>query len=172
MRITVLASLLIAPLLFGSGEFSNRRAPGFSLPDMNGVQHDPQDDRGKVVIVEFMQTACAHCQKFSGILEQAKTKYGDKIAVMSVVTMPDTFQNVKQYAAANKITTPILFDSGQVMASYLKITPQNPTVSFPHVFIIDRNGMIKNDFGYSSATSNVFEGTALFTEIDKLLGTK
>lgn len=171
MRYLAIASLCLTAL-FAAGEFSNRRAPGFSLPDASGIQHDPQDYRGKVVIIEFMQTNCPHCQKFTGILEKAKAKYGDKIMVMSVVTAPDTFQNVQKYIAAYRVSSPILFDSGQVMASYLKITPQNPSVSFPHVFILDTKGNIKNDFGYTSASAPVFEGEGLFPEIDKLLAAK
>jgi peroxiredoxin len=171
MRYLVILSFCFTSL-FAAGEFSGRRAPGFSLPDSKGIQHDPQDYRGKVVIVEFMQTTCPHCAKFSDILEQALVKYKDKLVVLSVVTVPDTFPNVQKYIADHKITSPILFDSGQVMASYLKITPQNPSVSFPHVFLIDGKGMIKNDFGYNSQSAAVFEGTALFPEIDKLLTAK
>jgi len=59
------------------------------------------------------------------------------------------------------------------MASYMKLSPSNPTMSFPHVFLIDQNGMIKNDYGYGTATANVFETTGpLFAEIDKLTGGK
>ena len=118
-----------------------------------------------------LNTKCP-CKKFSGILEQVKQKYGDKVAIYSIVTMPDTMQQVKDYIAANKVSNPILFDSGQVMASYLKLTPQNPTVTFPHAFLIDRNGVIKNDFVYGPATSPIFEGNGLFGEIDKLLAAK
>jgi peroxiredoxin len=171
MRYIAIFSLCLTAL-FAAGEFSGRRAPGFSLPDSKGVQHDPQDYRGKVVIVDFMQTTCPHCQKLSDILEKAKSKYEGKVVVLSVVTVPDTFPNVQKYIADHKMTSPILFDSGQVMASYLRITPQNPSVSFPHVFLIDRKGMIKNDFGYNSTTAPMIEGEGLFPEIDKLLAEK
>ena len=40
----------------------------------------------------------------------------------------------------------MLFDSGQVMMSYLKVTPANPKVNFPHLFIIDGTGTIRDDF--------------------------
>jgi thiol-disulfide isomerase/thioredoxin len=164
---------LLATALFGAGELSNRRAPGFSLMDLRSVQHDPQDDRGKVVIVEFMQTTCPHCQKFTGVLEQAKAKYKDQISIYSIVTNPDSGQTMQKYIVDYKLTSPILWDSGQVMASYMKLSPSNPTMSFPHFFLIDRNGMIKNDYGYGTATANVFETTGpLFAEIDKLLGGK
>lgn len=134
------------------------------------MQHDPQDYRGKVVIVEFMQTTCPHCARFTDILEQAKAKYKDKIQVLYLVTAPDTLQTVQKYIADHKVTSPILFDSGQVMASYLKITPQNPSITFPHVFFIDGNGVIKDDFGYGSSTLGMFEGTQINAEVDKLLG--
>src|SRR5579872_3378057 len=81
--------LLSTACVFGAGELSGRRAPGFSLPDLSMKQYDPQDYRGKVVIVEFMQTTCEHCQQFAPVLEEARAKYGDKIAILSIVHMPD-----------------------------------------------------------------------------------
>jgi thiol-disulfide isomerase/thioredoxin len=172
MRTFLLVGLL-ATALFGAGELSNRRAPGFSLMDLRSVQHDPQDDHGKIVIVEFMQTTCPHCQKFTGILEQAKAKYKDQLSIYSIVTNPDSGAAMQKYIVDFKLTTPILWDSGQVMASYMKLSPSNPTMNFPHFFLIDKNGYIKNDYGYSTATATVFETTGpLFAEIDKLLGGK
>ena len=45
--------------LAASGELSNRRAPGFALPDPT-YQHyyDLQDFAGMVVIVDIMSTRC------------------------------------------------------------------------------------------------------------------
>jgi thiol-disulfide isomerase/thioredoxin len=170
---TFLLSILCVWCLFGAGELSNRRAPGFSLMDLRSVQHDPQDDRGKIVIVEFMQTTCPHCQKFTSILELAKAKYKEKISIYSIVTSPDNGQTMQKYIADYKLTSPILWDSGQVMASYMKLSPSNPSMNFPHFFLIDQKGIIRNDYGYGPATVNVFETTGpLFAEIDKLLGGK
>jgi thiol-disulfide isomerase/thioredoxin len=170
---TLLISTFLVTALFGAGELSNRRAPGFSLMDLRSAQHDPQDDRGKVVIVEFMQTTCPHCQKFTGILEQAKAKYKDQIAIYSIVTNPDNGQTMQKYAADFKVTSPLLWDSGQVMASYMKLSPSNPTMSFPHFFLIDKNGMIRNDYGYGDKTASVFETTGpLFAELDKMISGK
>jgi peroxiredoxin len=87
-----------------------------------------------------------------------------------MVTLPDTLQNVQKYIADYKVTSPVLLDCGQVIASYLKLSPSNPSVTFPHVFIIDKAGIIKNDYGYGSATASVFETTGpLYADIDKLL---
>ena len=110
------------------GALSNRRAPGFSLPDSNMQQHDPLDYRGKILLLEFMQTHCPTCKNQSGVLEQVKAKYGDKIQVLSVVVMPDTLDNVKAYIKDNNVSSPILFDCGQMTASYVKPDPRNPQI--------------------------------------------
>ena len=77
--------------------------------------------------------------------------------------MPDNFQTVERFVAEHKIPWPILFDSGQVMMSYLKATPANPKVNFPHLFIIDGNGTIRYDFEGGGGAAEIS------SEIDKLL---
>jgi peroxiredoxin len=166
MRFLTLA-LFVAASAFGAGELSGRRAPGFALPESATRMHDTQDYRGKVLLIDFMQVSCDHCAKFSAILEQAKAKYGDKIAVLSVVNPPSDPKGVADFIAKNNIKTPILFDCGQVAYSYLR--PTGTQITIPHVFLIDGDGMIRNDFAYSPATTKIFEGQGLFPEIDKLL---
>jgi peroxiredoxin len=163
----ILILLLSAVSLFAAGEYSNRRAPGFSLADSKFQQHDPQDYRGKVILIDFIQTTCPICQRLTDILLQVKAKYGDKIAVMSIMTLPDNYQTVDKFAADRKIPWPMLFDSGQVMMSYLKVTPTNAKVEFPHLFIVDGNGTIKNDF--AAKEDNDLTVAGLSAEIDKLL---
>jgi peroxiredoxin len=169
MRLLTLL-LLTAACTFGAGELSGRRAPGFSLPENPRTAHDPQDYRGKVLIVDFMQVACHHCATFSGVLEKAKAKFGDRIAVLSIVNPPSTTEEVAAFKERLNLTTPILFDCGQVAFSYMK--PTSPQILIPHVFLIDGDGMIRNDFGYSEANKEIFEGEALFAEIQKLLSPK
>lgn len=153
----------------GAGTHSGRRAPGFSLADRTQKQHDPQDYRGKIILLDIMSTTCPTCIQLSGVLEQVKAKYGDKVQVLSIVTLPDNIERVNKYIAENRISSPVLFDCGQVVASYLKITPQNPTVHFPHVFLIDGEGMIRNDFGHHDLQGSKMDAKAFSAEIDKLL---
>jgi thiol-disulfide isomerase/thioredoxin len=164
--------LCVAALLVAAGGLSNRRAPGFSLQDSKGKQHDLYDYRGKIVLIEIMQTSCPHCRAFSKILDQVKAKYGDRVVSLSVVNPPDSPENVARYLAEVKPSTPILFDSGQMAISYFKLTPENPAINLPHLFIIDANGWIVNDYTYGDATKGIFEGKALFPELDRLLAAK
>jgi peroxiredoxin len=156
-------SLISASALFAAD--ASRRAPGFSLPDINTQQHDLADYRGKVVVLEFMQTTCPHCAAFAEVLAQVQQKYGDRVAIISVVNPPDDQPKVRPFIAEHRITYPVVFDCGQVAYSYLR----SPSFDIPHVFLIDANGGIREDFGYTPATRDIFEGKGIFSHLDVLL---
>jgi peroxiredoxin len=165
--------LLFTGTLFAAGELLGHHAPGFSLPDRTFKYHDPQDYRGRILVVEFMQTTCPHCAAFSKLLEEASVKYAGKVSILSIVNPPDTPDKVAQYAAANKVNTPILFDCGQIAASYVQWSPgKSGGFDIPRVFIIDATGVIRRDLEYNSVTKEIFEGRGLFSELDKLLQTQ
>src|SRR5260370_32976695 len=103
--------LLVTSVLLGSGELSNRRAPGFALPDPEYKHYyDLQDYRGKVVLIDIMNTGCPHCLLLSTTLEQVKARYGDKIMVLQVVWPPDNQSTIARYKAANKEAAQVLCD--------------------------------------------------------------
>jgi peroxiredoxin len=162
---------LSALALMGADEYSGRRAPSFSLPDVNMRQHDILDYRGKVLIVEFMQTKCEKCQALTRALEgRVKPKFGNSIGILSIVVPPDTFEDVKKYMSVFKVTSPILFDMGQVAGSYVKASPQKPAMYFPHLFLIDQQGQIRADWQWMAPGlyPDVISGDRLITEIEKL----
>jgi thiol-disulfide isomerase/thioredoxin len=167
---SVFLGLLSVVCLFASVELSNRRAPGFALPDPEYRHfYDPQDYRGKVLLIDIMTTTCPHCQLLSTTLEKVKAKYGDKVMIISVVLPPDNQATVAKYISVNKITTPIVCDQGQMTISYVQAKPGQGHLEVPHLFVIDKNGWIRNDFEYSAGNGSVFEGPGLYSEIDKLL---
>jgi peroxiredoxin len=169
-RVLLLLVLSVAPV-WAAGELSNRRAPGFSLPDSALRQHDLADYRGKVVLLEIMLTNCAHCNKFAPILETIQRRYAGRLQVLAIVNPPDNTSTVGQYIKQHSASYPILFDCGQVAGSYMRANLQKPSFEVPHVFLIDQNGQIRNDFGYSVMNMGIFEGKDLYGHIDKLLGT-
>jgi thiol-disulfide isomerase/thioredoxin len=162
-----------AVLLAGSGELSNRRAPGFSLPDSTLVDHDLQDYKGKIVLIEVMKTDCPACQTFAPILERVQKKYAGRVQVLSVVNYPPhDVKMVEEFISKFKLSYPVLFDCGQMSRSYLKATLRTPQKTIPHLFIIDGKGQIVDDYGYEMGTRPVFEGDALFGVLDKLIRAK
>ena len=130
-----------------------RRAPGFSLPDQKMQQRDLQDYKGKVVLLDFMRTNCPRCQALTKTLEQVKAKYADRIQILSVVPANgvDNMQTVSKYISTFNVSNPFLFDCGQMTASYLQITPQNPQIHLPRLIVVDQSGMIRGDLSESAA---------------------
>ncbi len=165
---TFVCMLMCAAALF-AGEQTGRRAPGFALPDSKMAVHDLADYRGKVVILNFMATNCPLCLQFTDVLNKAKEVYGDKIAILAVANAKtDNTDTVGRYLVAHNVKYPVLFDEGQMAYSYfLKLTFDNPSI-----FIIDGDGMIRNDFGYSAFTRNLFEEKGFFAEIDRVLNAR
>ena len=166
---TILAILLCTGALLTAGENSGRRAPGFALPDSKMQVVDLADYRGKIVLLDFMQTNCAHCGTFSDVLERVQQKYGDQVAILAVVNSGGDNQNtVAQYISGHRITYPVLFDAGQMAFSYLR----SMRFDTPHAFLIDAGGTIQNDWAYSLITRDIFEANGLMPEIDSLLSGK
>ena len=168
MRFLVALVVCAGSLFAGAGELSGRRAPGFALPDSQIRYHDLQDYRGRIVILEFMQTNCPHCATLGEILEKVKAKYPGKVSVLAIVNPPSNQTTVGQYIAGHKLTYPILFDCGQMAGSYLAVNG-NTSVTVPHIFIIDAQGTIAYDYGYDVLNRDIFEGNGLFTLIDRML---
>src|SRR3954470_6887553 len=127
MKRIALALLCVAAL---SAAEPLRRAPGFCLIDTNGQWQDLADYRGKVVVLEFMQTTCPHCAAFVPVLTSVRQKYGDRVAVLSVALSPDTPQAMSQFAAGHKLTYPLMFDMGQVAVSYVR----SGSIGFPNLY--------------------------------------
>jgi len=165
MSVSRLTIFLAATLTLSAQGLSNRRAPSFSLPDSAVQQHDILDYRGSWLFLEFMNTDCPHCKLLSVKLDGLKKKYGAKVAILSiVVTPPETQATVAKYVAETKITTPIVFDQGQVTIGYFKATPQNPTFDTPHLFAVNPAGMIVKDWS-DAGTQN----PGLLGELDQLI---
>ena len=72
----ILTTLVCAAAMVAAA--ADRRAPGFSLVDNKGVEHDLGDYRGKPVLLAFIQTTCPHCAALADNLQQVQEKYGDR----------------------------------------------------------------------------------------------
>ncbi len=162
-------TVLTVAVLFAQGQYSNRRAPGFSLPDWHVQYHDLQDYRGKPVIVEIMSTRCEHCETLAKTLEKVSAHYGDRIGILSVVLPPDNQSTVRQFIQKSGVTHPVLFDCGQMTESYFNATPDNPRIDVPHLFFIDGDGMIRTDFLWTAPPEGKSDDAAINAALDPLL---
>jgi peroxiredoxin len=144
-------SLLLCAAAFLSAQ-QTRRAPGWALPDSKMKVVDLADFRGKIVLLEFMKTTCPHCAATADTIHAVEQQYGPKIQIVAVVSSQiEKDVTVASYIQGHKVDYPILFDAGQMMFSYAL----SPNVEFPHVYLIDANGVIRYDYAYDVTTRDV-----------------
>lgn len=156
MKMKLFVCLLLAALSAGSafGQIAqsliNRRAPSFSLPDSNYVQHDILDYRGKWLLLEFLMTSQQNCDKCKDItrrLDALQTKNAGKLGVIGIAnTPPENQDTIKAFIAETKAKFPIVFDASMVAMSYFKATPQRPQIDPGHIFAINPEGRIVMDW--------------------------
>ena len=61
----------------------------------------------------------------------------------------------------NKITSPVVCDMGQMTISYFNAKPGQAKIEVPHLFLMDKQGMIRDDWDYTDKNRAVFEGPGL-----------
>lgn len=171
-RIAAVAALLAIGAFAQQDHNPPRRAPSFALPDWHIQYHDILDYRGKPLIIEIMSTRCPHCDALAGVLEKVNNKYGDRIAILSVVLPPDNQSTVRQFIEKNRVTHPVLFDCSQMTSSYFQATPDNPHIDVPHLFFVDAAGMIQDDFLWTQPPEGKPADAEISVVLDRLLRTK
>jgi cytochrome c biogenesis protein CcmG, thiol:disulfide interchange protein DsbE len=127
----------IAPAM---GEAMSKPAPDFVLPVVangdEGARMKLSDLRDRVVVLDFWASWCGPCAMQAPILERVAQRHGDDVIVLGI-NVDDPPELARRYAAAKKLTYPILVDGdGTAQRAYDAST-------LPTVVIIDRQGNIR-----------------------------
>jgi len=112
-----------------------KKAPDFTLKDVNGKTIKLSDYNGKVVIINFWATRCPHCIAEMPDFVKFYNVYREKgVEVIGIVGGP--IDEVKKIISEEKITYPVCISDGKVEDLYGGIR------AVPTTFIIDKNGNI------------------------------
>lgn len=121
-------------------------APDFSLPNYQGGGNVRLSDlKGKVVLVNFYETSCPHCQHemgdFNRVYRELKPR-GFEIVGISLDQdgLLDGAQQVSTIAHRFKVTYPLLIGNEMVADRYGGIN------SVPMSFLVDRQGRLIRSF--------------------------
>lgn len=138
-----------------------KKAPSFSLRDVNGNLVSLSDFQGRVVVIDFWATWCGPCKESSQELERLHNSYKDRGAVVLGISMDigsGAAGNVKDFAGRYNLTYRMLIDDGAVSKSY-KVT------NIPLTYILDKDHVIVRSLvGYVPG----YEGI-ISDEIERLL---
>lgn len=123
-----------------NGQWVGRKAPGFTLPDLQGKEHSLEDYRGKVVFLNFWASFCTPCKEEMPSMERLVRQYKDRGLVMIAVSFdPEAAASqafMDQFLPGQRSAMTILHDpkstTGQVYGTEL----------IPETYIIDQQGQI------------------------------
>jgi len=127
-------------------------APDFKLKDVNGKEQTLASYKGKVVVLEWSNSACPVCQRHAkgGTVAKVMGNFKDKPVVWVNIdsTADAKVEDGKKFATDNKLATYLMDPTGATGKAYGAKTT-------PHCFVIDKDGKL----AYMGAIDDDKDGT-------------
>lgn len=125
-----------APSPWASDELVGKRAPDFTLKDINGNNVSISSLKGKTLLINFWATWCPPCRAEMPSLNRMYNEYKGRGLVVLAVSTDKNINAVKDFLSKKPFDFYILTDADT------KVTRQFKVFSLPTTFLIDKNGVI------------------------------
>jgi peroxiredoxin len=123
----------------------NQPAPDFEAPDLNGKLQRLRDQRGKIVIINFWSCECPHSERTDKAIMAMFVQWQAEVAMLSIASnRNENIEAVTKSARERKLPV-VLMDADCALADLFEAQ------TTPHVFVIDREGILR----YRGAIDNV-----------------
>jgi len=106
------------------------------LEDVNGIEIDISDFRGKIVFLNFWATWCPSCVTEMPSMEKLHRKLKEKNFAMVAVSVQDSAAEVRRFFKQNQLTYTALLDS------IGKTVPGFGIRAIPTTLLLDKSGRI------------------------------
>ncbi len=119
---------------------------GFTLKDMHGKDVNLAQFKGRIILLNFWATWCGPCKAEIPSFVELQRQYSKDLVILGL-SVDDTAEKVKPYAAQYKINYPVLLGLGRddFQDAY------GPIWGIPTSFVIGRNGLVcKKHMGIAS----------------------
>ncbi len=148
---TALLSLLIAPLVLIAQQSSARKAPELAFHVPGHGEELLSQFRGKVIVLEFIETTCPHCQASTKVMTRLQNEYGSRgfqVLQVSVNALQvgggspqGADQVVSDFARQFGVNFPVGWISMSEMQAFMGWAGGRFVV--PQLLLIDRRGYIR-----------------------------
>ena len=112
-------------------------APDFTLRTLNGPNLRLQEQRGRVVMINFWATWCGPCRQEMPHLNSLYQKYRASGFVLLSVNVDDDTRNAADVAAKLGVTFPVLLDTDK------QVSRRYDLATMPSTVLIDRDGKVR-----------------------------
>ena len=136
----------------------NEPAPDFELPDLNDKLHRLNDYRGKIVIINFWSCECPHSERTDRSTMACLVQWGGEVEMLSIAAnRSESISSVEETIIARRLPK-VLIDAEHVVADLYG------AVSTPHVFVVDREGVLRYCGAVDDVTFRQRKATRFFLE--------
>lgn len=122
------------------GQWVDRPAPNFELPDRQGNIHSLSQYRGQVVFLNFWASFCEPCREEMPSMESLVRQYEPQGMTMVAISLDDGWAEIDRFMASflpgQTSAMTVLLDQGESTAH------NYGTELLPETYIIDREGRI------------------------------
>lgn len=137
----------------------SRGAPDFTLPSLNGPNLRLQEQRGRVVMVNFWATWCGPCRVEMPHLQRLYDKYRASGFVLLGVNIDEQPASAAALAAKLGLSFPVLLDTDKKVSRLYDLS------TMPSTVLIDRDGRVRHVHrGYRDGYEQTYD-----TQIRELL---
>lgn len=137
----------------------------FQLHDLQGKLHTLRDYRGRVVILNFWSCECPHSERADGLIMRWLEEWAGEVELLSIAAnRNESVQRVEEVSKARNLPT-VLLDAEHAVADLFE------AVTTPHVFVVDRDGILRYRGAVDDVTFRQREATRFFLKkaVDALL---
>ena len=123
----------------------NQPIPNFSLPDLYGKINYIKDFRGKIVIINFWSCECPHSERTDKSILSMLVQWQEGVVMLTIASnRNESVEEIKNVSEARRIPN-VWIDADCQIANLFE------AVTTPHIFVIDRNGILR----YQGAVDDV-----------------
>ena len=157
MRRASLAGVIVVSLIIGAGlgagglygyqRWSENQGtdarPDFSLPDLQGKQHNIAEWDGKLVVLNFWASWCPPCVREIPMFVDLQKQYGDR-GLQFIGVAVDRHDAAQAFVKDKGVNYPIL--QGMQSAMEVGALYGNDAGTLPYTVVINRHGRIVTTF--------------------------
>ncbi len=115
----------------------NFPVPDFELPDLHGNCHRLSDYHGRIVIVNFWSCECPHSERTDKAIMSMFVQWQDDASMLTIASnRNESAEDVANVSEARRLPT-VLLDANCEVADLFEAQ------TTPHVFVIDREGILR-----------------------------
>ena len=136
----------------------NGPAPHFELPDLGGTLRRLNDYRGKIVVVNFWSCECPHSERTDRAIMAMLVQWSEDVVLLPIAANRIESPEAVSQAAQTRRLPLVLMDRDDRVADLYEAQ------TTPHVYVIDREGMLRYRGAVDDVAFRVRKPTRFFLD--------